>query len=468
MSYASVNRIAPHWLAGTMGHVHFTGDSQASFAGPSSGQLGVNYLVSHGFLLGYRRRWDYFHAHPINSSDQVPSRTSLTAGTPAGFSLPSYTTGNTQTAITFTAGTNSVTGLYLNDTSPMAFSSNLADAAWIGNGGIRINPMANTVVPAFSWPDTTETGLPWYHGSPMAGAMVYQNNTNTLRQWIQVLARVGNTANNTTGNTFITLGAATNTMQRTAFTADLADAGNYQVTAGGFYPNTHRVELRFYANTNGHDESNTGILPLSAVFARTNGSGVITSKADGTRLGFSCFSRPGASCADWLTYATQAQWQNVFSQIVIPGTRTRIVLAFILGHNVGAGEKTGDQYNATWVTNYTTLINRQIAAASAAFPGAEIIPFVIIPWRCLEGGGVTTEVAARSIHARGVEVANAVGADWFSIPAAFDFQQLSYFLHPSTYGLSALIYGRMEESMRIAANSIQGGPVRSQIRVGVC
>lgn len=450
---ASLYRIAPHYVAGTMGHFHFTGDSQASFVGPSGSSLGTNYWLSNGFVSGYTRQWDYFHTHTINSSDQVPSRTALTAGAPASMSLPSYTTGNAQTAITFTAGANSVTGLYLNDTSPIAFAAgtNVADGTWIGNGGFRINPMGTTASPAFPWPDTTETGLPWYHGSPMVGAMVFQDNTNTTREWIQVLARVGNSANNSTGNTIITRGAATNTLVRTAFTADLVDAGNYQVITGGFYPNTHRVELRLYTSLTGYDESSTGILPLSAVFARTNGSGVITSKADGTRLGFCAFSRPGASVADWLGYATQANWRNIFEQCVIPGTRARIVLSFMLGHNTGAGEKSGDLFTATWVSNYVTLINREIAAARLAYPSAEIIPLVIIPWRASESGSVNNEAAARSIHARGLEVAGAVGADWFSFPAAFGFQQSAYFLHPSTPNMGTRYFKMLDEQMLLQA-----------------
>lgn len=437
--YAQLDQTSAIFVDGGGAHIHVTGDSQATYAGPSANNN--NYIWSNGLLAAMRQQWDYLSLDCVNSSAQNPARSAI-SGTNVAYG--SYTLGRDQTTYSAYSGVP-----YITDGSPITFAANIADGTLLGSG-FTMNGQGTIAAANFNWPHTFETGQPWYYGSHTRAALVYWDVATTLRQFTLQLARVGGSANNASAGVDLALPAATGLLQRSAFTAALADQGNYQTVGGGNYPNNHELRLRLYSANGGYDETGLSLMPLSAIFARSDSAGNFTTKRDGGRLGFSMTGRAGAYVSDYLLYANQSQWQNYFSNVMLPTANQRAVLISMFGHNAdGATEVVGGRYTALFRDNWITLIRRQMLAMQAAFPGVRPIPLVIAPWRSGESGANNTAALARSLHERAQEVATAVGGDFFSFPALFNFGETAYTLHPQQYGIGAqlwnMIYGEMQK-----------------------
>lgn len=437
--FAQLDQTSAIFVDGGGAHIHVTGDSQATYAGPSANNN--NYIWSNGLLAALRQRWDYLALDCVNSSSQNPARSAI-SGT--NISYGSFTLGRDQLTYSSHPGTP-----YLADASPISFAANIPDGTLMGSG-FTMNGQGTIGTANFNWPHTFETGQPWYYGSHTRTALVYWDVANTIRQFSIQQARVGNTNNNFDVGITETLPAATGLLRRTGFTPALADQGNYQTAGGGQYPNNHELRCRLYPANGGYDETGLSLLPLSVIFARSDAAGNLTVKRDGGRLGFSMTGRSGSFVSDWLNYASQAVWQNYFSNVILPGPSQRAVLISMFGHNAdGATEVVGGRYTAAFRDNWITLIRRQMLAMQAAHPGIRPIPLVVAPWRAGESGANNTAALARSLHERAQEVATAVGGDFFSFPALFNFGETAYTLHPQQYGIGAqlwnMIYGEMQK-----------------------
>jgi hypothetical protein len=453
-SYASLGGLSQLWVNGLLGHVHCTGDSQATYTGNAPN----NYWLSNGLVQAYPRRWDYFVAQTTNSSINVPSRCAVfgTSGSP-----------NVMNNISSTrdiADFPTYGGVQFHETARIAYGADIAANDFLGSlCALNQQGVSGAIATtAFSWPYCQEHGLPWYHGGHMRASLVYWDLAGMIRKWALDFARVG--ASFDAAPVFqvdISGSGATNQLENTAWTNAWADADTYNLVGGANYRNDHEARLRLFASSDaGYNENTLSLLPMSAIFARSDSGGVFTKQTDNSRLGFSCSGRAGSFVSDWLTYATQAQWQNYFSRMAVlqsqAATTRRFTLISMFGHNASGTELTGGAYTTTFRDNWIALLNRQTAAIKAQWSDAQVNHLVICPWRSQESGQNNSDALSRSLHGRVLEVASAVGADWFSFAELHGHKPFMYPLHPQSYGAGARLAAQLDKAMSTRTTFLRG------------
>lgn len=292
---------------------------------------------------------------------------------------------------------------------------------------IASTPTHNNASRTSPWPTLpANSSQPWYHGSHTKGKIVVWKDSTTFDKFAVHVRRAGHTTNNDnkTTRTQVDVSAASTGPVASGWTDVLADLGTYDSSTNGI-ANDHEISLRLYSSSAVYAESGKTLIPLGAVFARCDSGGDIPWNSDNSGCGYDAIGRSGACVSNWLTYATQAQWQAYFTAtVLVPNAVTKVRI--MLGHNVdntgidvgdGDGsqtEQSGGLTNAYFKKRYKAFITRLRAAYLAAFPTGRIMFELVIPWRSLQSSFFLLDAGAADLNRVVKEIANETGASWFS------------------------------------------------------
>jgi hypothetical protein len=306
--------------------------------------------------------------------------------------------------------------------------------------GIQLNRMFAGVVnnhdnEGFPWPKTNGIGRPWFHDSGSGDGYVKAKliiATHTADQIGSIdfaCKRIGASGSPTDVSAFTTWdlsGALDSAYAASAWTAVVADDGDYQTTAGSQL-NDHAVQLLLRTSTGYTETANMSLALTGAIFARCNSGGTIATNARGASAGYDAFGRSGSYVTDWAdNYADADEWGQYFLATVL--NPLGITVMFIeLGRNVS--EASGGAVTATWSTKYQTFIDKLKAAYAAAFPTGTLHLVLIVPPLCIEGGFMANTTAGNSLQAAVEALAGANGCSWFSFYEYFGRTAPTYGIH---------------------------------------
>jgi len=316
-----------------------------------------------------------------------------------------------------------------------------------------------------AWPTfTSNSSQPWFHGSHVKAKIVVWKDAATLDRFAIYVLRQGTSSNNNNEGTRVQVdvSAAATGPVASDWTDVLADAGNYDVSVNGIN-NDHECALRLYSSSAVYDETGKTLIPLGAIFARCNASGVIPWNADNSGAGFDAIGRSGAYVSDWLNYCTQAHWQAYFTAtVLVPNQVTKIRI--MLGHNCNPGtidvgdgdgaqaEQAAGLTTVYWKKRYKAFIDRLKAAYAAAFPSGKLHLELIVPWVSRQSSATSTPTTAADINRVVKEVAAETGASWFSFYDYWNGVAPFYNLHAWTPANGQMLATALRDAMDRATN----------------
>ena len=319
-------------------------------------------------------------------------------------------------------------------TTKVAFSGNSTATDWTWTapnnqgGWLLMRECAGSTTKAnqyMPWPLLSNNSYnPWYHGQHVKAAMVIQGQSAGagVLSFGQGLRRVGASATGAASWSDVAVTDLAN-IQRTAWSATVADDGNYQTTISNGLLNDHYLHLGA-RSASGYDETGKSLIFMKAMWARCDSGGAITwNNTDGLNsgAGYDSFGRSGSAITDWESnYWSETQWAEYFgATVMVPNSVT--VMAIMLGHN--CVQVSGSTMTAAFTTSWRNFITKirnayETAFPIALFPSRKLHLMIVTPWyndsesNFMQGAGVA---GGRSMQAAYENLA-ATTADcsWFS------------------------------------------------------
>lgn len=369
-------------------------------------------------------------------------------------------------AATFSVSSNSLGPVRMN-----RFTADIA-ANTINNANFIMMPRQIAETPAHTsgqrtsaWPTfASNSSQPWFHGTYMKGKVVLWKDSATLDKFAIYLRRDGMTTNNDNNGTKtqVDVSAATTGPIASGWTDVLADLGTYDSSTNGI-ANDHDVNIKMVSSSAVYDETGKTLIPLAAIFARCNVSGVIPWNSDNSGCGYDAIGRSGCFVSDWLNYATQAQWQAYFTAtVLVPNAVTKVRI--MLGHNVNSstsdvGDGDGAQAEQAdgvttsyWKKRYKAFVARLQAAYLAAFPTGRILFELIVPWRSGQNSFTQAALGAADLNRVIKEIAEETGSSWFSFYDYWNGVAPFYQLHAWTPANGQMLAAALRDGMDRATN----------------
>lgn len=346
--------------------------------------------------------------------------------------------------------------------------------------GSATNPHTNSnrTAPHPSFP--ANSGLPWFYSTYIKAKYVMWFSANALAKFAIYAFRQGNGGSSTTTASSRTQVDISGTVfpddsegpVSSGWTPPVNDestaSGYYTTVASGGVKDDHEVAIRSYTSTDAYDETGKAVMPLCAVFARCNSSGVMF-EGRSYGCGYDAMGRSGATVTDWLNYCTQQDWQYYFAAtMLVPDGRVKIRIRF--GHNLettdidaNIGDGAVKEYDsgasdklANWRTRYVAFINRLKAAFAAAVSssqlpaGSRLTIELEVPW--VSGESSKTSEIPNEVNAAVKQVAAETGASWFSFIDYWNGSRPFYSLHAYTPAQGQMLAMARLDAMTRATN----------------